>query len=32
MVYNNLGQIILEMGQKRKNRLFLGQIDRLAQK
>ena len=32
MVYKNLGQIILEMGQKRKNRLFLDQIDCLAQK
>ena len=31
-VYNNLGQIFLEMGQKRQNKLFLGQTDNLAQK
>ena len=32
MVYNNLGQTFLEMGQKCQNKLFLGQMANLAQK
>ena len=32
MVYNNLGQRFLEMGQKPQIKLFFGQIGRLAQK
>ena len=31
-IYNNLGQIFLEMGQKRQNKLFFGQSANLAQK